>query len=255
MLHNKEVQGPLRSLGKGDVDARTGDLSVQRVDRAGDEAAAQLAAFAEALKAHLAGLRAKATRMERTASDADDLVQDTLERALRSWQRFAPGTNLRCWLHTIMHNLFLDHCRSRNRRESMARDAAQDAEGGRSSGKARSRSGSRSAWSEVQDLSRELRPALRDAVELVFFCGLNYEQAAERLRIPKATVGTRLLRARRQLRLLIEQRRGEPAGEPAAAPLLSYSSSSSSRSHSRRGRRPAANMPNSRSCSPTMSAG
>jgi RNA polymerase sigma-70 factor (ECF subfamily) len=220
----------------------------------GTQAAAQLAAFAEALKEHLAGLRAKATRMERTASDADDLVQDTLERALRSWQRFAPGTNLRCWLHTIMHNLFLDHCRSRNRRESMARDAAQDAEG------EMLWEGEKPEWesisvAEVQDLSRELRPALRDAVELVFFCGLNYEQAAERLRIPKATVGTRLLRARRQLRLMIEQRRGEPAAVPAAVPLPSYSSSSSSRSHSRRGRRPAANMPNSRSCSPTMSAG
>ena len=201
----------------------------------------ELAAFAEALKAHLAGLRAKAARMERTASDADDLVQDTLERALRSWQRFAPGTNLRCWLHTIMHNLFLDHCRARNRRELATRDAAQEVDGG-------------GPWEldapewesmslvEVQDLSRGLRPALRDAVELVFFCGFNYEQAAERLQIPKATVGTRLLRARKQLRLMIEQRRG-------------YSSSSSSRAHARRGPSVPANMPNSRSCSPMMSAG
>jgi RNA polymerase sigma-70 factor (ECF subfamily) len=211
-------------------------LETYRAEQTGD-----LAAFAEALKAHLAGLRAKAARMERTASDADDLVQDTLERALRSWQRFAPGTNLRCWLHTIMHNLFLDHCRARNRRELATRDAAQEVRDG-------------GPWEldapewesvslvEVQDLSRGLRPALRDAVELVFFCGFNYEQAAERLRIPKATVGTRLLRARKQLRLMIEQRRG-------------YSSSSSSRAHSRRGRSVAANMPNSRSCSPMMSAG
>jgi RNA polymerase sigma-70 factor, ECF subfamily len=209
------------------------------IHRSGDTG--ELAAFAEALKAHLAGLRAKAARMERTASDADDLVQDTIERALRSWQRFAPGTNLRCWLHTIMHNLFLDHCRARNRRELAARDAAQEAE-------------SPGTWDqeapewesvslvEVQDLSRGLRPALRDAVELVFFCGFNYEQAAERLQIPKATVGTRLLRARKQLRMMIEQRRG-------------YSSASSSRAHSRRGRKLPANMPNSRSCSPTMSAG
>jgi RNA polymerase sigma-70 factor (ECF subfamily) len=164
----------------------------------------ELAAFAEALKAHLSGLRAKAARMERTASDAEDLVQDTLERALRSWQRFAPGTNLRCWLHTIMHNLFLDHCRQRNRRDAIARDAAETTV-------EPARDGDLPPWqsisvTDVQDLSRGLRPALRDAVELVFFCGLNYEQAARRLQIPKATVGTRLLRARRQLRTMIEQR-------------------------------------------------
>jgi len=164
----------------------------------------ELAAFAEALKAHLSGLRAKAARMERTASDAEDLVQDTLERALRSWQRFAPGTNLRCWLHTIMHNLFLDHCRQRNRRDAIARDAAETTD-------EPARDGDLPPWqsisvTDVQDLSRGLRPALRDAVELVFFCGLNYEQAARRLQIPKATVGTRLLRARRQLRHMIEQR-------------------------------------------------
>jgi RNA polymerase sigma-70 factor (ECF subfamily) len=165
----------------------------------------ELAAFAASLKAHLPALRAKAARMERTVSDAEDLVQDTLERALRSWQRFAPGTNLRCWLHTIMHNLFLDHCRQRNRREAIARDAAE------TNVVEPARDGDLPPWqsisvTDVQDLSRALRPALRDAVELVFFCGLNYEQAAHRLQIPKATVGTRLLRARRQLRHMIEQR-------------------------------------------------
>jgi RNA polymerase sigma-70 factor (ECF subfamily) len=104
-----------------------------------------------------------------------------------------------------MHNLFLDHCRARNRREALARDAAETTEEGPSP------DGDRAPWesvsvTDVQDLSRGLRPALRDAVEMVFFCGLNYEQTAQRLQIPKATVGTRLLRARRQLRHMLEQR-------------------------------------------------
>jgi RNA polymerase sigma-70 factor (ECF subfamily) len=173
-----------------------------------------LPAFAAALKEHLPALRAKAARLERTASDAEDLVQDTLERALRSWQRYAPGSNLRSWLHTVMHNLFLDHCRARNRRELVGIEAGHDPAW---TGEPPEDPHEPATWesvsmTEVQDLSRGLRPPLRDAVELVFFCGLNYEQAAERLRIPKATVGTRLLRARRQLRQQILDRLGREAG-------------------------------------------
>jgi RNA polymerase sigma-70 factor (ECF subfamily) len=114
-----------------------------------------------------------------------------------------------------MHNLFLDHCRARNRRELAARDAAQEAEGP-GSWDSEAPEWESVSLVEVQDLSRGLRPVLRDAVELVFFCGFNYEQAAERLHIPKATVGTRLLRARKQLRQQI-QARLDAARAPASA--------------------------------------
>ena len=189
------------SLSKGDVMYA---LETFRYDESTGQDAGELAAFAEALKSHLSGLRAKAARMERTASDADDLVQDTLERALRSWQRFAPGTNLRCWLHTIMHNLFLDRCRSRNRRELATRDAAQEAED-TPPWDADAPEWESVSMVEVQDLSRGLRPALRDAVELVFFCGLNYEQTAERLRFPRPRSEHGCC-GRRRLRELIERR-------------------------------------------------
>ncbi len=164
--------------------------------------------------------------MERTASDAEDLVQDTLERALRSWQRFVPGTNLRCWLHTIMHNLFLDRCRARNRREAIARDVAETTVEPARDGDCRlgiDQSDRRPGF------SRGLRPALRDAVELVFFCGLNYEQAAGRLQIAKATVGTRLLRARRQLRHHDHRAAGERPGGHHFSSASSSSNMASSR--------------------------
>ena len=159
----------------------------------------------EQLLEQLPGLRSKALRLERGVSDADDLVQDTIERALRSWGRFTPGTNLRSWLHTIMHNLFLDRCRVRNRRE-LPEDCAPPPVVQPVGEAEPLPPWERVSLMDIHDLSHSLQRPLQDAVELVFFAGLSYAEAAERLRIPRATVGTRLLRARRQLREMLNER-------------------------------------------------
>ena len=161
------------------------------------------AVFVRDLEVHLDGLRAKAARLE-TASDREDLVQDTIERALRSRHRFVPGTNLRSWLHTIMHNLFLDRCRARNRRHLFAIDVSLP-------DSTPEEGGDPQRWElvslpEVQDINEHLSRPLREAARLVLFEGLSYDQASLRLAVPRATVGTRLLRARRQLRRMIEER-------------------------------------------------
>ena len=154
---------------------------------------------------HLASLRAKALRLERNASDAEDLLHDTVERALRSWSRFAEHTNLRAWLHTIMQNVFVDWYRARNRvsyttEEPLSVPAAVDQE-------------PLPAWkqvslAEVEQLSLTLDGPLGDTLRLVCFHGLSYKVAADRLGITPSTVGTRLFRARLKLRSLIEARGG-----------------------------------------------
>src|SRR5262245_1951288 len=67
--------------------------------------------FAEQLWAYRQLLFARAMQMEASRAAADDLVQDTIERALASSDRFKPGTNLRGWLLTIMTHLFIDRRR------------------------------------------------------------------------------------------------------------------------------------------------
>src|SRR5216110_3172515 len=71
---------------------------------------------AEAL-ASLDSLYRAALRLTRVPADAEDLVQDTYLKAFRAADRFAPGTNLRAWLFTILHNT------ARNRARDHARDA------------------------------------------------------------------------------------------------------------------------------------
>src|ERR1051325_821144 len=73
-------------------------------------------AFAAEVLSYLDALYATALRLTRSRVDAEDLVQDTLVKAFRFSDRFTPGTNLRAWLYTILHNTW------RNR----VRDAARD---------------------------------------------------------------------------------------------------------------------------------
>src|SRR6185369_7178022 len=62
--------------------------------------------FADAALSHIDSLYGTALRLTRRAADAEDLVQDTYLKAFRSAHQFEPGTNLKAWLFTILHNTF-----------------------------------------------------------------------------------------------------------------------------------------------------
>ena len=70
-------------------------------------------AFELSLVQEMPTLFARALLLEKKRASAEDLLQDVVERALRNWNRFRPGSSLRRWLFTIMHNLFVDRCRRR----------------------------------------------------------------------------------------------------------------------------------------------
>jgi len=155
-------------------------------------------------------LRGLAMKLCRAQFDPQDLVQDVLERA---WNHFddVPPANPRAWLARVMHNLFIDWTRKRSSApkpvaiEDVPLAAAPPAP--------------RDWWDEVtpEDVRAKvelLGEELRDAFVLHAFEDCSYIVIAERLNIPKATVGTRLLRARRKLkRLLSEGRAPEPVEE------------------------------------------
>ncbi len=158
--------------------------------------------FEPLIRPHINDLFVRALRFERSPVEAWDLVQDTLERGLRHFSQFRPGTNIRVWLFTIMFHLFIDRCRRRSHEQLMEPfDAdelpAPDPE-------------PVSPWEGLSEanlneaLSR-LEAPFREIVEL--HCGrrCSYREISERLHIPVGTVGTRLLRARRKLRSLLAE--------------------------------------------------
>jgi RNA polymerase sigma-70 factor (ECF subfamily) len=159
--------------------------------------------FAAFIREHESALQATALRLCGNATDARDLVQDTLERGLRSLARYKPGTDGRAWLLTILHHLFIDRCRSRTR-ERRADVSAEQVEERVAAPEAEELP----AWASISpEQLREALERIPEEFRLVYQLhaleGRSYNEIAERLAIPKATVGTRLIRARRRLKELL----------------------------------------------------
>jgi RNA polymerase sigma-70 factor (ECF subfamily) len=131
---------------------------------------------------------------------ADDLVQDCLERALsrlHSWKR---GSDLRAWLFTIMHNVYVNQVRHSVNGPQFVDLPEQEPP-------ARTSSHAESAVNlDILQRSLEyLSPDQREILILISVEGLRYKEVAAILDIPEGTVMSRLSRARKQLRTILAQ--------------------------------------------------
>jgi RNA polymerase sigma-70 factor (ECF subfamily) len=152
---------------------------------------------------HQAALFAFALKLCLHADDARDLVQDTFERALRAEAAGATHDNERAWLFTVSHHLFIDRCRQRARAPQMASIEDVDVT-------AREPEPA-PAWTalsvaDVRAGLEELDLEFQDAYRLHALDGLGYAEIAVRLGVPVSTVGTRIMRARRKLRAILQAR-------------------------------------------------
>ena len=162
---------------------------------------------AEAL-ASLDSLYRAALRLTRNAADAEDLVQDTYLKAFRAADRFEPGTNLRAWLFTILHNTARNRARDRARDtvaiDSEVVDRAADAPPptGRTAGAGETPESlllRDTLAPELQAAIDELPDAFRQAVWLRDVEEFSYAEIASMLTIPVGTVMSRISRGRRML--------------------------------------------------------
>ena len=156
-------------------------------------------------------LRRYARALTRAADRADDLVQDTLLRALAKGHLWQPGTDIRAWLFTIMHNQYVNTVR-RQARETATVDVEQV------SSTLVATTDPTSSW-QLRELDRALArlpDEQREVVLLVGLEGVAYDSAAQILGVPIGTVRSRLSRGRETLRGLME-RQEEPTPPSAAA--------------------------------------
>jgi RNA polymerase sigma-70 factor (ECF subfamily) len=156
-----------------------------------------LSGFRQGIEASIPALRRYARALTRDAETADDLVQDTLVRALRSEHLFHGG-DIRSWLYTILTNLNRNRLRSLSRRPAMspiddndAPDAAGPEAGGR----------------DIERALAELVEDQRAALLLVVLEGLSYREVAEVQGVPIGTVMSRLARARLQIKAYLDGKR------------------------------------------------
>ena len=147
----------------------------------------------------LPDLRGFARFLVRDRVMADDVVQDTLVRALAALHQFEPGTNLKAWLFTILRNQFYEQAR-RRKREAAAMDARFVAEEEASPPQL-----ARAELHELQALIWRLPPLLREALILVGAQEMSHEEAAAICGVPVGTMKARLSRARSALARLAEQ--------------------------------------------------
>jgi RNA polymerase sigma-70 factor (ECF subfamily) len=164
-------------------------------------------------------LEGSAVRLTRNPDAAQDLVQDTYLKAFRARTRFVPGSNLKAWLYTILHNTWRnrrrDHARSRVEADSALVDAAaeQAVDGWAGQGETPEDRLLRVTLSDdLRDALQALPEAYREAVWLRDVDELTYQEVAAVLDVPVGTVMSRLSRGRKQLfRALTASRRATDA--------------------------------------------
>jgi len=156
-----------------------------------------LGTFHQDVEAAIPALRRYGRALTRDAETADDLVQDTLVRALRSEHLFHGG-DVRSWLYTILTNLNRNRLRSLARRPmltSIEDNDAPDAAGPEAGGR------------DIERALALLVDEQRTALLLVVLEGLTYREVAEVQSVPIGTVMSRLARARAQIKTYLDGER------------------------------------------------
>ena len=164
--------------------------------------AATVRSFDDEALPHLDALYRVALRLTGDPAQAEDLVQDTMLKAYRSWRQYRPGTNAKGWLLTILRNTFINAYR-RRKLEPVAMDLeaiephalyraveSVDPEGSFFG---------RLVDEKVLEAVDSLPPEFREVLVLSDIEGMPYADIAETMKVPVGTVKSRLFRARRLL--------------------------------------------------------
>lgn len=147
----------------------------------------------QGLEDHIPGLRRYARALVLGQDRADDLVQDALERAWAHRGKWQPGSNLRAWLFTILHNVWANDVR---RWQSRPPELSLQAE----HLSARTVVEDHGALLDLEHALALLSPERREVLLLAGVEQMAYEEIAAILGVPMGTVMSRLARARRDLR-------------------------------------------------------
>ena len=142
---------------------------------------------------HLPAMRAFAVSLTRDSAAADDLVQDTIVKAWKNFDKFKEGTNLRAWLFTILRNTFYSNLR-KSKREVSDSDGAMAA-----TLSEKPQHDGRFAMADFEKVFAYLPVEQREALILVGASGMSYEEAADTCEVAIGTIKSRVNRGRAKL--------------------------------------------------------
>ena len=169
-----------------------------------------MADMAHLIEPVIPSLRRYARTFVRDPGAADDLVQDTLERAIGRWHQRRSDSDTRTWLFTILHNLAVNHLRRTARR---GRELPLD-DAGESDVAVPSTQEDALRRDDILEAVGQLPEDQRSVLLLVSIEDVTYAEAARILDIPIGTVMSRLTRARARLLKLLEEQGKAASGRP-----------------------------------------
>jgi RNA polymerase sigma-70 factor (ECF subfamily) len=176
------------------------------VDRVAERPSVQ-PSVRDVMLAAIPSLRAFAISLSGSVDRADDLVQETVTRAMASLDSFTPGTNMTAWLVTILRNRFRSEYRKRRRE-------VEDPDGSYLAGlKMPAEQFGRLEFKELIEALAKLPHVQREALLLVAASGFSYDEAAAICEVAVGTIKSRVSRARQLLAELLA------LGSPAAFAL------------------------------------
>jgi RNA polymerase sigma-70 factor (ECF subfamily) len=158
-----------------------------------------LAALRRSLVGLLPELRGRACRLCADATTAEDLVQDTVERALRFAGQYERGTNLRAWVYQILFSVFVTRYRRLRREKNALKHLASDPCAWTTPERFSPPDASISLMPSTQRKLAGLPDSFRSVLELIDLDELSYREAADELGLPVGTVMSRLHRGRKLL--------------------------------------------------------
>ncbi|HEX8718178.1 MAG TPA: sigma-70 family RNA polymerase sigma factor [Gemmatimonadaceae bacterium] len=159
------------------------------------------AGFDKEILQHLDALYSFALKLSRAKDQAEDLVSETMLRAIERWQQYQLGTNARAWLFTILYHVFVSHKRRISSRELPLPEEAEEGSAHQVVGEMDPEGRFYDSFvdEEVMHAIDALPEEYRMAVLLSDLHGLHYSEIAAVLDVPEGTVKSRLFRGRKML--------------------------------------------------------
>ncbi len=165
--------------------------------------------ISDELLEHVSHLRAFAISLCGDRDQGDDLVQETLMKAITNIDSFKPGTNMRSWLFTILRNTYFTQLRR-------ARHEVRDADGAMAESlRSEPPQEPHLEWQDFERALALLNEEQREALILIGAAGFSYDEAAEIAGCSSGTVKSRVNRARNKLSQMLA---AEPGQSPLKAP-------------------------------------
>jgi len=159
--------------------------------------------FVSLVTKYSASLKPFAVSLTRDSDDAQDLLQETVLRALSSQGTYAEGTNLKAWLYTIMKNIFINNYRRNKKRNAIFDNSGNLVYIGLS-GAMRNEGESTMEMDEIQSEINKLDECYRSPF-VMHFRGFKYHEIASSLHLPVGTVKSRIHSARLELKTALKK--------------------------------------------------